>query len=164
MRDLPTSSPPLQTLATPPGRRHHVLLSRTALLPQIGVRVPGDLPNQMRPNFARWCALMCSTTYPKISSKGYPRRPGSKFHRLLSGVLLGSSTQNGTITLVPPNLKFFSLHKPLHIVFPDVIYVFPKGFAKIHPDAPRNACGVRTATGRVCRVYVSRSPIQVTIN
>jgi hypothetical protein len=32
---------------------------------------------------------------------------------------------------------------------------------KIHPDAPRNACGVRTAAGRVCRVLTHRSPNQV---
>jgi hypothetical protein len=31
----------------------------------------------------------------------------------------------------------------------------------IHPDAPRNACGVRTAAGRVCRVLTHRSPNQV---
>jgi hypothetical protein len=36
-----------------------------------------------------------------------------------------------------------------------------KGDPKIHPDAPRNACGVRTATGRVYRVLTHRSPNQV---
>jgi hypothetical protein len=34
---------------------------------------------------------------------------------------------------------------------------------KIHPDAPRKACGMRTATGQVCRVLTCRSPNQVTI-
>jgi hypothetical protein len=36
-----------------------------------------------------------------------------------------------------------------------------KGDPKIHPDAPRNACGVRTAAGRVCHVLTLRSPNQV---
>jgi hypothetical protein len=36
-----------------------------------------------------------------------------------------------------------------------------KGDPKIHPDAPRNACGVQTAVGRVCRVLTHRSPNQV---
>jgi hypothetical protein len=36
-----------------------------------------------------------------------------------------------------------------------------KGDLKIHPDAPRNACGVRTAVGRVCRVVTRRAPNQV---
>jgi hypothetical protein len=36
-----------------------------------------------------------------------------------------------------------------------------KGYPKIHPDAPRNACAVRTATGRVCRVLTHGSPNQV---
>jgi hypothetical protein len=38
-----------------------------------------------------------------------------------------------------------------------------KGDPKIHPDAPRNARGVRTATGRVCHVLTHRSPNQVII-
>jgi hypothetical protein len=36
-----------------------------------------------------------------------------------------------------------------------------KGDLKIHLDAPRNACDVRTAAGRVCRVLTHRSPNQV---
>jgi hypothetical protein len=36
-----------------------------------------------------------------------------------------------------------------------------KGDPKMHPDAPRNACGVRTAAGWVCRVLTNRSPNQV---
>jgi hypothetical protein len=35
---------------------------------------------------------------------------------------------------------------------------YHKGDPKIHPDAPRNACGVRTAAGRVCCVLTHRSP------
>jgi hypothetical protein len=34
---------------------------------------------------------------------------------------------------------------------------------KIHPNAPRNVCGVRTAAGRVCCVLTRRSPNQVII-
>jgi hypothetical protein len=33
-----------------------------------------------------------------------------------------------------------------------------KGDPKIHPDAPRNACGVQTATRWVFRVFTRRSP------
>jgi hypothetical protein len=33
-----------------------------------------------------------------------------------------------------------------------------KGDPKIHPDAPRNACGVRTVAGWVCRVLTPWSP------
>jgi hypothetical protein len=36
-----------------------------------------------------------------------------------------------------------------------------KGDPKIHPAAPRNACSVRNAAGRVCRVLTHRSPNQV---
>jgi hypothetical protein len=36
-----------------------------------------------------------------------------------------------------------------------------KEYPKIHPAAPRNSCGVRTAAGRVCRVLTNRSPNQV---
>jgi hypothetical protein len=36
-----------------------------------------------------------------------------------------------------------------------------KGDPKIHPDAPRKACGVRTAAGRVYHVLTHRSPNQV---
>jgi hypothetical protein len=36
-----------------------------------------------------------------------------------------------------------------------------KGDPKIHPDAPRNECGVRTAAGRVRRVLTHRYPNQV---
>jgi hypothetical protein len=38
-----------------------------------------------------------------------------------------------------------------------------KGDPKIHPDAPRNACGVRTTAERVCRVLTHRSPNKVTM-
>jgi hypothetical protein len=38
-----------------------------------------------------------------------------------------------------------------------------KGDPKIHPDAPRNVCGVRTAAGRFCRVLTHRSPNQMII-
>jgi hypothetical protein len=36
-----------------------------------------------------------------------------------------------------------------------------QGDSKIHLDAPRNACGVRTAAGGVCRILTHRSPNQV---
>jgi hypothetical protein len=38
-----------------------------------------------------------------------------------------------------------------------------KGYPRIYPDAPRNACGVWTAAGRVCRVLTHRSPNQLTM-
>jgi hypothetical protein len=38
-----------------------------------------------------------------------------------------------------------------------------KGNPRIHPDAPRNACGMRTAAGRVCCVLTHESPNQVII-
>jgi hypothetical protein len=37
-------------------------------------------------------------------------------------------------------------------------------FPKIHPDAPRNACGVQNAAGLVYRIITPWSPTQVTIN
>jgi hypothetical protein len=39
-----------------------------------------------------------------------------------------------------------------------------KGGPKIHPDAPRNACGVRTVAGWVCRVITPWSPTQLAIH
>jgi hypothetical protein len=38
-----------------------------------------------------------------------------------------------------------------------------KGFPKIHPDAPRNACGVWTIARRVYRVLTRQSPTQLII-
>jgi hypothetical protein len=55
--------------------------------------------------------------------------------------------QNGILTLVPLNLELFSLQRPLHVVFPDINYMFLEGFLKIHPDAPRNAHGIQTTVG-----------------
>jgi hypothetical protein len=39
-----------------------------------------------------------------------------------------------------------------------------KGDPKIHPDAPRNACGMPTIVGQVCRIITPWSSTQVTIH
>jgi hypothetical protein len=39
-----------------------------------------------------------------------------------------------------------------------------KGDPRIHPDAPRNACGIPTVAGWVCHVITLWSPTQVTIH
>jgi hypothetical protein len=49
-------------------------------------------------------------------------------------------------------------------VLPDVSYMLSKGFLKMHPDAPRNSCGVQIAAGRVYCVLTTRSPIEVSID
>jgi hypothetical protein len=41
----------------------------TELLLQIDDRIPDDLPNQMRSNFARLCTMLFSEAYLKISSE-----------------------------------------------------------------------------------------------
>jgi hypothetical protein len=107
---------------------------------------------------------MFSTTYPKFSSRGDPRGSRSSSHKPLLPVLNLTSAIPGKSIHVPVNCVPILMHRSYHNVFPDVSYVFPKGFPKIHPDAPRNACGVRTAAGRVCRVITPRSPTQVTIH
>jgi hypothetical protein len=89
---------------------------------------------------------MSFTTNQKFSLRADPRRPGSTSHRSLLPVLDLTSAVPGTSIHVPINTLSFWVHISYYNVFLDVSYVLLKGHPKIHPDAPRNACGVRTAT------------------
>jgi hypothetical protein len=111
-----------------------------------------------------YCIWMSSTTYPKFSLRGDPRRPRSTLHRPLLPILDLSSVLPGKSIRVTVNTMPLLMHRSNHDVFPDISYVFQKVFPKIHPNAPRNACGMRTAAGWLCRVITPRSPTQVTIH
>jgi hypothetical protein len=91
--------------------------------------------------------LKCLITYPKFRSRRDPRRPGSASHRPLLPDLDLSSTNLGISIRVAVNPMPLLMNRSFHNMFPDIGYVFTEGFPKIHPEAPRNACGVRTAAG-----------------
>jgi hypothetical protein len=115
-------------------------------------------------SFWRRCILMSSTTYPKFSSRGDARGLEYSSHQSLLPILDLTNALPGKSICVPVNSVSILMIRSYHNVFPDVSYILPKGFLKMHPDAPRNVCGVRTADGWLCCFHTTRSPIQVTIH
>jgi hypothetical protein len=108
--------------------------------------------------------LMSLTTYPKFSLSSDLRRLGSCSHWPLLPILDPTSTCPGKSFLVRINSLPFWMHLSYHNVFQMLAMVSHKRFPKIHPDAPRKACGMQTAAGWVCRVITPWSPTQVTIH
>jgi hypothetical protein len=104
---------------------------------------------------------MSSTTYTKFSLRSDPRRPGSVSHWLLLPVLDPTSACPGKSIRVPINSLHFRCIYHTTTCSLMLATCSHKGDPKIHPDAPRNACGVWTAAGRVCRVLTHRSPNQL---
>jgi hypothetical protein len=56
------------------------------------------------------------------------------------------------ILFIFQSISCLFMHRSYYNMFPDVSYLFPKGFPKIHHNKPRNTSGVRTAVGRVFHV------------
>ncbi|TVU39329.1 hypothetical protein EJB05_12742, partial [Eragrostis curvula] len=90
----PTPSPHPQTHSTPPGCRHASSLSRPAMPLPTGIGVPDDLLNELKPNFARRCVSLSSSSYPKLVDRGVLKPPGSACQQPPLPVLDLSSANN----------------------------------------------------------------------
>jgi hypothetical protein len=104
-----------------------------------------------------------SKTYPTISLRSYSRSPRSSLHWPLLPILDATSAHHVKSTVLQSIPCLFGCIYHTTTCSQMLATFSHKRYPKIYPDAPRNACGVRTAAGQVCLVLTHRCPNQVTI-
>jgi hypothetical protein len=139
-------------------------LAQPYYCPRLTTVFPAISPTKCGDSFWRWCTMMSPTTYQKFTLSSHPRRSGSCLHLPLVPVLDLTSTCHGKSICVPINSLPFGCIYHTRTCSQMLSTFSHKRFTKIHPDAPRNACDLQTAAGRVCHVNTLWSPTQVTMH
>jgi hypothetical protein len=85
---------------------------------------------------------MFPTTYPKIAANGIETHPGSDPSRLLPHVCTHSMHTTEILILFLLYYDIFSMHRPHHSVFPDVLIISVGAFTDFGHNTTRNVITV----------------------
>jgi hypothetical protein len=133
-------------------------------MPPVHSLVPDDLAIQMLPIFSSRCSHMSPTSYPKITARGIETQSGSDPSWLLPHVCTHSVHTTEILILFLQYCDIFSMHRPNHSMFPDVLIISAGAFADFGHDATRNVIVVWTAALRPYSDLTLRCPTQLNCN
>ncbi len=107
-------------------------------MPPVHSLVPDDLAIEMLPIFSSICSHMSPTSYQKNAASGIEMQPGSDPSWLLPQVCTHSVHMTEILILFILYSDIFSMHRPNHSVFPDVLIISTGAFADFGHDATWN--------------------------
>jgi hypothetical protein len=111
-------------------------------MPPVHSLVPDDLATKMLPIFSIRCSQMSPTSYPKITAREIETQPGSDPSWPLPHVCTHSVHTIEILILFLRYCDIFSMHRPNHSVFPDVLIIYAGAFADFGHDATRNVIAI----------------------
>jgi hypothetical protein len=133
-------------------------------MPPVHSPVPDDLAIKILQIFSRRCSHMSPTTYPKITASGIETQPGSHPSWLLPHVCTHSVHMTEILILIILYSDIFSMHRPHHSVFSDVLIISVGAFADFGHNTTRNVIVVWIAALWPCSDLTLRCPTQLDCN